>query len=55
MAVLTRWDPLRDIATLHNRINRFVRERRSLYEGSRIGVFSSLHLLGRRGCCPGLL
>ena len=26
MTVLTRWDPLRDIATLQNRINRFVRE-----------------------------
>ena len=26
MTVLTRWDPLHDIATLQNRINRFVRE-----------------------------
>src|ERR1700746_2104925 len=26
MTVLTRWDPLRDLATLQNRINRFVRE-----------------------------
>jgi HSP20 family protein len=26
MTLLTRWDPLRDMATLQNRINRFVRE-----------------------------
>jgi HSP20 family protein len=26
MTVLTRWDPLRDLATLQNRLNRFVRE-----------------------------
>jgi HSP20 family protein len=26
MTLLTRWDPLRDVATLQNRINRFVRE-----------------------------
>jgi HSP20 family protein len=26
MTVLTRWDPLRDLATLQNRINRIVRE-----------------------------
>jgi HSP20 family protein len=26
MTVLTRWDPLRDLATLQNRMNRFVRE-----------------------------
>ena len=26
MTLLTRWDPLRDLATLQNRINRFVRE-----------------------------
>jgi HSP20 family protein len=26
MAVPTRWDPLRDLATLQNRLNRFVRE-----------------------------
>jgi HSP20 family protein len=26
MTVLTRWDPLRDVATLQNRLNRFVRE-----------------------------
>ena len=26
MTLLTRWDPLRDLATMQNRINRFVRE-----------------------------
>src|SRR5438067_10001040 len=26
MTLLTRWDPLRDMSTLQNRINRFVRE-----------------------------
>ena len=26
MTVLTRWEPLRDLATLQNRLNRFVRE-----------------------------
>ena len=26
MTVLTRWDPLRDLATMQNRLNRFVRE-----------------------------
>jgi HSP20 family protein len=26
MTLLTRWDPLRDVATMQNRINRFVRE-----------------------------
>jgi HSP20 family protein len=26
MTLLTRWDPLRDLATVQNRINRFVRE-----------------------------
>src|ERR1700751_4738593 len=26
MTVLTRWDPLRDLATLQSRLNRFVRE-----------------------------
>jgi HSP20 family protein len=26
MTLLTRWDPLRDMATLQNRMNRFVRE-----------------------------
>ena len=26
MTVLTRWDPLHDLATLQNRLNRFVRE-----------------------------
>ena len=26
MTVLTRWDPLRDVATMQNRLNRFVRE-----------------------------
>ena len=26
MTLLTRWDPLRDLATLQNRMNRFVRE-----------------------------
>ncbi len=26
MTLLTRWDPLRDLATMQNRLNRFVRE-----------------------------
>jgi HSP20 family protein len=26
MTLLTRWDPLRDLATMQNRINRFVLE-----------------------------
>ena len=26
MTLLTRWDPLRDLATMQNRVNRFVRE-----------------------------
>ena len=26
MTVLTRWDPLREVATMQNRLNRFVRE-----------------------------
>ena len=29
MTLLTRWDPLREMATLQNRINRFVRESHS--------------------------